>query len=124
MKYYSSKNLWAYLPEIFLLLSIGFVLIMDWIKTSSVNYFMICFGVILLILIMSKNKYLAIGLAIILGSLSCYMLFALLSEYNEFPSGDSRGTILLTTGSLIFCSLLIISMLLPLKYFKRGKGLN
>lgn len=73
---------------------------------------------------MSKNKYLAIGLAIILGSLSCYMLFALLSEYNEFPSGDSRGTILLTTGSLIFCSLLIISMLLPLKYFKRGKGLN
>jgi hypothetical protein len=124
MKYYSSKNLWAYLPEIFLLLSIGFVLIMDWIKTSSVNYFMICFGVILLILIMSKNKYLAIGLAIILGSLSCYMLFALLSEYNEFPSGDNHGTILLATGSLIFCSLLAISILLPLKYFKRGKGLN
>jgi hypothetical protein len=108
-----------YLPEIFLFSGILVVIIMDLINTSCVNYGMIICGLLLSILVVWKNKYLALCVGLILGLGSFYMLFALLSEFHEFPAEDKNGTQLLFIGVMMFLTLLAVSVILPVKYFEK-----
>lgn len=76
------------------------------------------------LLVILKNKTMALFASLLIGIGSLYMIFAVLSEYSEFPRGDANGLKLLLTGATIFLSTLLISILLPIKYFKRKQSLS
>lgn len=122
MKSFNKEKIIPYLPEILLGTAIGISFIGELIETSNVNYFVFFCGLILSTLIIWKNKFFALTISIVLGVLSLYMMFAVFSEYREFPPGDRGGLELLVVGEVIFLSLLLISILLPGKYLKVNKG--
>ena len=76
------------------------------------------------LLVILKNKTMALFASLLIGIGSIYMIFAVLSECSEFPRGDANGLKLLLTGAIIFLSTLLISILLPIKYFKRKQSLS
>jgi len=121
----SLKKGLKYIPEILLLAFGVYTLLFDLIYSSSFSLIngIIIFGMItILTLLIWKNKYLAFYTSMILGFVSFYFLLALLSEFSEFPAGSKDGRFMLLIGSLIFGGLLIISIIMPIKYFKmRGK---
>lgn len=92
------------------------------IETSNANYFLILCGLVLSILVVWKNKFFALGISTILGLVSFYMIFAVLSEYKEFPPGSISGLVLLFVGESIFVTLFVISIFLPIKYFTMNKN--
>jgi hypothetical protein len=126
MKISKLKPALSYIPEISI-----FVIAISWIVsdffmgiTSAVNYFL--FGVIVFLGVMIKWKIKAfvISFAVLLGIGSLFMLLAVLSEFREFPQGDSEGLKLLLTGSSIFIGTLVISVWMPQKYFSPTKKLD
>jgi len=110
------KKALPYVPEILLVIAAGTTFMGDLISTSTINYFMLGCLLILLTLIIWKNKYFALILSFILGVGSFYMLLAVLSEYSEFPAGDRDGLQLLAVGMSLFTSLLVVAFFLPKKY--------
>jgi hypothetical protein len=116
MKSLSLKKALSYLPEALLFIAAVLSFLGELIATSRINYFLISCMFMIITLIIWKNKYVALGMAIILGLVSCYMLLAVFSEYSEFASGDSNGLKLLLAGGSLFISLLVVSIFLPRKY--------
>ena len=121
----SLKKGLKYIPEILLLTFGAYTLLFDLIYASSFSVIngIIIFGMItILALLIWKNKYLAFYISMILGFISFYFILALLSEFSEFPAGSKDGRFMLLIGGLIFGGLLVISIIMPVKYFKmRGK---
>ncbi len=118
MKKKSLKKNLSFIPEILLMAGIVFGVIEELIRTSTINYFMIACLAILGVLMIWKNKHLALIISCLLGAVSSYFILALLSEYGEFPVGDKEGIKMLVTGLLLFGSLIILSVIMPIKYFK------
>lgn len=110
------KKILPFAPEIILLIG-SLLWIIDILAGNQLNFVMPIISILLAVLLIWKNKYLALALSILLGIGSCYMLLALISEFREFPIGDSEGYTLLLTGSLIFIPLLAM----PIKYFQKIK---
>ncbi|WP_350455815.1 hypothetical protein, partial [Macellibacteroides fermentans] len=94
------------------------------LATSNINYLMLAVILFMSLLVILKNKTMALFASLLIGVGSLYMIFAVLSEYSEFPRGDANGFKLLLTGAIIFLSTLLISILLPIKYFKRKQSLS
>jgi len=115
------KKVLPFIPEIILLL-VSLLWIYDLFAGNPLNYFLVAISVAIITLLILRNKYLALGLSILLGIGNCYMILAVISEFREFPAGDSAGTSLLLTGILIFTTFLFIAVAMPVKYFKRDKS--
>ena len=116
------KGLW-YLPEVLLLIG-GFVCLLAELTSASPTLLtsiigLIIFEIIVITLLIWKNKYFAFCISFILGCLSFYFILALLSEFSEFPVGSSDGMRMLLIGGLLFGGLLIVSIIMPIKYFKK-----
>lgn len=111
-----------YIPEILILLVSVYWFLDGLLGSSYINYLML--GIIAFIsgLIILKNKFMALFMSIIIGLGSLYMILAVVSEYSEFPAGSAEGLKLLLTGTSIFVTTIIMSIILPIKYFKRGKN--
>lgn len=122
MKSLSLKSGLPYLPEILLSIAVAISFLGELIETSNANYFLILCGLVLAILVVWKNKFFALGISTILGLVSFYMIFAVLSEYKEFPPGNISGLVLLFVGESIFVTLFVISIFLPIKYFTMNKN--
>ncbi|HLT72323.1 MAG TPA: hypothetical protein VKZ75_06705 [Cyclobacteriaceae bacterium] len=122
MKSLSLKSGLPYLPEILLSIAVAISFLGELIETSNANYFLILCGLVLSILVVWKNKFFALGISTILGLVSFYMIFAVLSEYKEFPPGSISGLVLLFVGESIFVTLFVISIFLPIKYFTMNKN--
>lgn len=105
-----------YVPEILLFAVVGVGFFGELIETGNVNYLMMTIAAVLTVLVVSKNKYLAAVLSVILGVGSCYFLLAVFAEFSEFSNGRD-GLPLLIAGGTLFTSLLVISIFLPRKYF-------
>ncbi|GHT04495.1 hypothetical protein FACS189440_13970 [Bacteroidia bacterium] len=116
MKKVDFKKL-GYLPEILLLAGAVFAFFEELIRTSVVNYFAIACIALLAILLIWKNRWLALSISIVLGLVSFYFILACYSEFKEFPAGDNDGIRMLLTGCLLFGSLIAISFIMPRKYF-------
>ena len=112
------KTAIKYSPEvIFLLFFIGAS-----IGGNKFSYLGIVPSIVLLILIIWKNRFLALTLSILFGLGSLWMLLAAASEYKEFPQGDPAGIRLLLTGSLLSLFALTMSIAMPFKYFLKNKS--
>ena len=112
-----------YIPEVFIVLMAIYWLLDGLLATSNINYLMLAVILFMSLLVILKNKTMALFASLLIGVGSLYMIFAVLSEYSEFPRGDANGLKLLLTGAIIFLSSLLISILLPIKYFKRKQSL-
>ena len=122
MKKVNLKEGLPYMPEIILLAGAFVYFFSDLIITSSVNYLMV-FGILLILTLLRwKSKFLSLGLSIILGLVSFYFQLALLSEFGEFPTGSLEGRKMLLIGSFIFISLMAISVVMPVKYFRKNEA--
>ena len=112
-----------YVPEVFIVLVAIYWFLDGLLATSYINYLMLAVILFMSLLVILKNKTMALFASLLIGIGSIYMIFAVLSEYSEFPRGDANGLKLLT-GAIIFLSSLLISILLPIKYFKRKQSLS
>ena len=116
------KGLW-YIPELLLLAGGFFCLLSELINASLISLTtiagLIIFEIIVITLLIWKNKYLAFCISFLLGCVSFYFILALLSEFSEFPVGSSDGIRMLLVGGLLFGGLLIVSIIIPIKYFKK-----
>ena len=112
-----------YIPEVFIVLVAIYWFLDGLLTTSYINYPMLAVILFMSLLVILKNKTMALFASLLIGVGSLYMIFAVLSEYSEFPRGDANGLKLLLTGAIIFLSTLLISILLPIKYFKRKQSL-
>ena len=112
-----------YIPEVFIVLVAIYWFLDGLLTTSYINYPMLAVILFMSLLVILKNKTMALFASLLIGIGSIYMIFAVLSEYSEFPRGDANGLKLLLTGAIIFLSTLLISILLPIKYFKRKQSL-
>jgi hypothetical protein len=116
MREFNSKKLWC-LPEILLLWGTVISFFEELFRVSVVNYFLILCIALFSIPLIWNNRWFALSISVVLGIASFYFLLACISEYKEFPAGDSEGIRLMLTGSLIFGSLIVISFIMPRKYF-------
>ena len=121
MKKVNLKEVLPYLPEIILLGGATVWFLSDLIKTSSVNYLMAVVILLILTLLRWKSKFFSLCLSIMLGLFSFYFQLALLSEFSEFLTGSLEGRQMLLIGSFIFISLIAISVLMPIKYFRKNE---
>ena len=113
-----------YIPEVFIVLVAIYWFLDGLLANSYINYPMLAVILFMSLLVILKNKTMALFASLLIGIGSLYMIFAVLSEYSEFPRGDANGLKMLLTGAIIFLSTLLISILLPIKYFKRKQSLS
>ena len=121
MKKVNLKEVLPYMPEVILLGGTIVFFLKDLVITSSFNYLMAVGILLIFILLKWKSKFFSLFLSIILGLVSLYFQLALLSEFNEFPTGSLAGRQMLLIGSFIFITLIVVSVLMPLKYFKKNE---
>lgn len=122
MKADKVRKVLSYIPEILLIVAAIICFLGEWIGTSSFTSFsgIMAFGILVFIaLLIWKNKYLALSIAILLGGASVYFLLALLSEFHEFPVENQERWQMLLVGCAIFGSLLVASLIMPKKYFAK-----
>jgi hypothetical protein len=74
-------------------------------------------ALLLVALLIWKNRYLALFITTIFALGIGYMFLALLSEFREFPAGDPRAVEMLFAGGAIFLSVAILVIIMPIKYF-------
>lgn len=120
MKAIPFKKILSYLPEASML-GVGLYWFIDnlLVSPSYINYPILAVILFVLVLIIWRVKAFAITLSVLLSLGSLYMVLAVISEYREFPSGDPDGKRLLFTGLAIFLSLIVMSAIMPIKYFKK-----
>jgi hypothetical protein len=95
----NSKKIVFRLPEIYLLLAVVYC----WILTANLlNPFAIVLIGLLVFQLYTRNKVTGISIASILIILSFFMLFALMSELNEFPVFNSNAKLLAVVGFSFF----------------------
>lgn len=106
------KRIVSYLPEMLFGGGALYSCFMD--KT----FFPMLLIVLVTILIIWKNKVFALILASILGAISLYMILALWSELSELPTQTADYRKLFVVGHLLFISIFVSAVLMPIKYFR------
>tara|TARA_R110000868_G_scaffold148867_2_gene371096 strand:- start:13 stop:375 length:363 start_codon:yes stop_codon:yes gene_type:complete len=107
------KKITLDLPEYILLAAVVFY----WFSAGVViNYVAITLVIGLILQIVFKFRILGIVLPSVLMLLSFYMLLALISEFNEFPTFNYEAKKLLFVGLTIFMGSMLVSGLMFFKY--------
>lgn len=122
------RNAWRFLPEICFSIVSLFCVVNSIISLFTreephISTFIFLFVMLALFACLTgqffwQKQWLSIVLAIIFGLASFYMWLAVLSEYAEMPEGYPGKMRLLTVGSSISLSLLVLAMAMPWKYAK------
>lgn len=115
------KKITLQLPEFFLMAAILFY----WLSTSTIiNPIAIGLLLVLVFQIIFKNRIIGIAIPSLLILVSFYMLLALISEFNEFPTFNANAKELLFVGLTFFTSSIIISGIMIYKYSAMDKPTN
>jgi hypothetical protein len=103
------------LPEYLLIAAVVFY----WLSAGIlINPFAIGLLVILIFQIIFKNRIVGLIIPSILILACLYMLLALFSEFNEFPTFNAEAKKLLFVGLLFFVSTIMASVIMFYKYSK------
>ena len=114
------KQILLALPEFLLIAAVIFY----WISTGLIiNPVAISLIVILILQIIFKNKILGLIIPSLLIITCLYMLMALISEFNEFPTFNADAKKLLFVGLSYLISTMIISITMIYKY-SQTKSVN
>lgn len=114
MKTINSFLKWA--PEVYLIIA---SLIYWKLSAMPINYFAIGFIALLILQIIIKVKISGLIISTLFLFVNIYMLLALLSELNEFPSFTLDAKNMLIMGLLYFGANLVCVAFMFRKYFKR-----
>lgn len=100
------------IPEYILMAAVLFY----WFSSSNLTN-PVAIGLLFVLVLQSfwKNRFLGILISAILALTSCYMLLALFSELQEFPSFNADAQQLLFVGLTFLCTTLFTSGLLIVK---------
>lgn len=112
------KKIAQFAPEMLLLAVALFMTVENFLVSNIVNYPMLLLVAFVSIMLLSKNKYMALLTSVVIGIGSLYMVLAVLSEFYEFPKGDSSGLVLLLVGLSICLVSLALAVVMPIKYFR------
>lgn len=112
------KNSLLKLPEYLLIIAVLFYYV-----SASVVFNPIAIGlfVILVLQIIFKNQLIGILIPSLLILCCCFMLLALFSEFNEFPTFNAEAKKLLFVGLSFFIGTMIVSGLMIYKYLTLNK---
>jgi hypothetical protein len=107
------KKILSYFPEILLISGAFFSFILD-----GANAFLPAITIIVLIvtLLLWKNRIYAVVLSSIIGIICLYMILALWSELSEFPTKTADYWEMLIVGHLLFCPIIVCAAFMPKKY--------
>lgn len=107
------KNFSLLIPEFLLVLAVLFY----WISTANLlNPFAIVLLMTLVGQIIFKNRVVGLIIPSLLILSSLYMLLALMSEFNEFPTFNYEAKRLLFVGLTFFISTIVVSASMIFKY--------
>ncbi len=107
------KQLFLQLPEYLLIAAVLFY----WISTGTLlNPVAIVLLIILILQLIFKNRIIGVVIPGFLIMACFYMLLAMMSELNEFPTFNADARKLLLVGSFFFIATMIVSGLMIYKY--------
>jgi hypothetical protein len=107
------KALKQYIPEIYFVIAILYY----WSLTAAaVNWIAIIGLIVILFLIVTKNKITGIITSSLIIAANLFLFLALFSELSEFTSFNSDAKKLLFIGALFLGLNLLVSVLMLLKY--------
>lgn len=105
-----SRKILLYLPESYLIV---LVLLSGYTPTFSISPISIAIAILIGLQILFKSKIAGLILAGLLISVSLYMIMALISEFNEFPTTNTTSIELLLGGlSLIIINLFVAGIMI------------
>lgn len=107
------KTITLNLPEYLLIAAVIFY----WMSAGTVvNPIAIGLILVLVLQMIFKNRIVGILIPSLLIVISLYMLMALMSEFNEFPTFNSDAKQLLLVGLTFFISTMAVSVIMICKY--------
>jgi len=107
------KSLILALPEYLLIVAVIFY----WFSAGfGINPFAIGLIALLVFQLIFKNRIIGLMIPSLLALVSCYMLLALMSEFNEFPSFNAEAQELLFVGLTFFLSTILVSGIMVYEY--------
>lgn len=112
-----TKQILLKLPEYLLIAAVLFY----WMSAGLIiNPIAIGLIALLVFQIIFKNKVIGLMIPSLLILTCLYMLLALMSEFNEFPSFNAEAKTLLFVGLAFFISTMAVSLLMIYKYLRPG----
>ena len=102
-------------PEFYFLASVIFY----WLSSSFINPFAWGLPALYILQIIWKNIKPGIIFSAIIGLLSLFMLFALLSEFKEFPAGSREGMKRLIIGGVYFITNIVMAGIMLVRYARK-----
>jgi hypothetical protein len=106
------KKMWAFLPELFFILTGIVAFIGELARTGKISYVSLALIAVFLLQLKLQNKTTGYILGALLALVSFYMLFAVYSEFSEFEVVNQKAIKLLAIGWALFGSVLVFSILL------------
>lgn len=111
------KKIKSLIPELFLIAGVCYY----WSLTAlTLNWLAILLLGALLFLIFTKNKIVGITFGALIILVNVYLIFALLSEFHEFPEFNKKAQELLLFGSLFIGLNIFFAGWLIMKYSKKS----
>jgi hypothetical protein len=104
------------LPEIIIVILSAYWFLDNYLGRDVINPFALSVFFILLFQVIFQNKFIGMFLATITSLFSVYLVFAVISEFREFPSVTNEAIRLLLFG-LLFCLLLFASSVIMIYKF-------
>jgi uncharacterized membrane protein len=105
-----------WIPELYLLASVLFYWISTGTLLNPIGFFLLA---VLLVLFVWKNEILGIAISFLFLILSLYMILALISELNEFPTFNRDAKILLAVGATWLGLNIILAIAMLIKWGKQ-----
>jgi hypothetical protein len=107
------KLLRHWVAEIYMLMSVVYY----WVMTGTIlNPIAASLLLILVTLIVLKNRVLGLVISVVFLLLNLYMVLALISEFNEFETFNERAKELILFGSLYLGTNITISIVMLVKW--------
>lgn len=114
------KTIALNIPEYLLILAVFFY----WFSSTPFNPIAISLLVVLVLQLIFKNNIVGLLIASLLILVSLYMILAVFSEFNEFPTFNYEAKRLLAVGLSFFLSTIIVSGIMIYKYLHNTIKLN
>jgi hypothetical protein len=110
------KNIFYLIPEAFFIGLAVFWINDNYSANGSVNYLAVAIIAIMIFQLLFQNKIVGFAVGGILTMFSLYMVLAVRSEYNDFPSGSAEGIKFLIMGESLFLLSALISIAMICKF--------
>lgn len=107
------------LPEIIILIISAYWFLENYFASNTINPLALALFAVLLFQLIFQNKFIGMFLATITSLFSIYMVFAVLSEFREFPEVTSEAIQLVFIGLLLCMMLFTSSIVIIYKFLSK-----